>query len=180
MHQSLSEAIKEEKINKQKLAKKEKEYAQLTETFSKRLVQVYKTSPLGVVELLLSSDEWIYSTESDYFFNKLLKEFNMPSQKVWMGGEEDVGWVIGHPDIGPLVDNRFNIIQFDTREEAEEYFLNNTGFSSDAPREDWGVAPYSSLPEVWQQRITDEMREKFKEGMSLTKREDTGLLGSYA
>jgi len=35
-------------------------------------------------------------------------------------------------------------------------------------------------PEVWQQRITDEMREKFKEGMSLTKREQEGLLGSYA
>ena len=35
-------------------------------------------------------------------------------------------------------------------------------------------------PEVWQQRITDEMREKFKGGMSLTQREDTGLLGSYA
>jgi hypothetical protein len=124
--------------------------------------------------------KFIYDSKVPQFFNKLLKEFNVPSQKVWMGGEEDVGWVIGHPDIGPLVDNRFNIIQFDTREEAEEYFLNNTGFSSDAPREDWGVAPYSSLPEVWQQRITDEMREKFKEGMSLTKREDAGLLGSYA
>ena len=33
---------------------------------------------------------------------------------------------------------------------------------------------------ISQERITDEMRKKFKEGMSLTKREDTGLLGSYA
>ena len=104
----------------------------------------------------------------------------MPSQKVNLAGEDDVSWVISHTHIGPLADNNQNILQFETREEAEEYFLNNMGFGEDAPRTAWDVVQYSSTPEVWQQRITDEMREKFKEGISLTMKEDRGLLGSYA
>ena len=86
---------------------------------------------------------------------------------------------------------------FLTREEARDYRDAQTGIGSNAgvptgvganlgfpygwSWESMTIDPIDpDEPEVWQQRITDEMREKFKEGMSLTKREDAGLLGSYA
>ena len=122
--------------------------------------------------------QFIYDNKVPQFFKELLRGFKMPSKKVFIGGHEDSAWTL-HSDAGVLP------LKFKSREAAQSYLEKHDGqtgaFSGFAglPMEDWEISETTAL-DVWQQRITDEMREKFKEGMSLTKREDTGLLGSYA
>ena len=127
--------------------------------------------------------KFIYNNKAPQFFSKLLKGFKMPPTRV--GGESN-GYTITHPEYGWLESDTGGPMIFLTREEARDYRDaqtgrgSNLGFPYGWSWESMTVDPVEpDEPEVWQQIITDEMREKFKEGMSLTKREETGLLGSY-
>ena len=126
--------------------------------------------------------KFIYDNKAPQFFNKLLKEFKMPAARV---GGESRGYIIGHPERGFHFPESGEGV-FESEEEARDCIdrlIGNRKLSRSEIKywEEVSIDPVDpDEPEVWQQRITDEMREKFKEGMSLTKREQEGLLGSYA
>jgi len=128
--------------------------------------------------------QFIYDNKAPQFFNKLLKEFKMPSGRV---GGESKGYTIGNAGHGYHVpEGEYGPKIFESEKEARDYI--------DKKLETWGEpkTPAGDIifdskirywegmtidpvepdePEVWQQRITDEMREKFKEGISLTMKE---------
>jgi len=139
--------------------------------------------------------KFIYNNKAPQFFNKLLKEFNMPSGRV---GGEIRGYSIENEQTG-ILDEDGRTMVFESEKAARDYIAEQLKTWGNYTNEMEGYGEYGAWegqveywesmsveplapkePEVWQQRITDEMRKKFKEGMSLTKREDTGLLGSYA
>ena len=136
--------------------------------------------------------QFIYDNKAPQFYKELLKGFKMPPTRV---GGEIKGYTIGSPGHGYHVpEGEYGPTVFESKEAARDYIDKKLELWS-TPTDQYGgvfepkIRYWESMtvdpvepdePEVWQQRITDEMREKFKEGMSLTKREETGLLGSYA
>ncbi len=70
----LEKSIEKEKKSKHDLRKKEKQFQEINDQFTKRIIAIYKLSPIGVLDILLSNDNWVLNSEQSYFFSKLLKE----------------------------------------------------------------------------------------------------------
>jgi hypothetical protein len=132
--------------------------------------------------------KFIYNKKVPQFFKELLKGFKMPSTKV---GGEIKGYTIGQAEMGyleqdPAIAPLGGPMLFESREEARDYIDARVGTSvrtlhGSFDWENMTIEPIEpDEPEVWQQIITDEMRDKFKEGISLTMKEGGGLLGRYA
>ena len=74
IQKELEESIANEKKSKHELEQKEAEFDALSNQFSKRLVSIYKLSPVGLIDILLTDDDWVLNSDSAYFFSKILKE----------------------------------------------------------------------------------------------------------
>ena len=72
--QKLNTMVQKEKKAKKTLAGLESEFSQLRQSFEARIVQIHRVSPLGILELVLSPNDWILDAESSYFIKKVMQQ----------------------------------------------------------------------------------------------------------
>ncbi|MBA95232.1 MAG: hypothetical protein CMP21_05730 [Rickettsiales bacterium] len=70
----LESAIQDHKKVKRDLSILSKKETELNKAFSKRIRYLYKHSPLSIFDIMLSNDNWIYDTNSQYFFSLIIKK----------------------------------------------------------------------------------------------------------
>ena len=70
---NLRHAQEQEQKSRVKLSVLDDRFREKKTLFEKRLCELYKTESLGILDLLFSDKEFIFSIESDYFFDRLIK-----------------------------------------------------------------------------------------------------------
>jgi len=71
---ALEKAIKNQRAIKQELNTLTKKESSLNKAFTKRIRYLYKHSPLSLFDIMMSNENWIYDTHSDYFFSLIIKK----------------------------------------------------------------------------------------------------------
>jgi murein DD-endopeptidase MepM/ murein hydrolase activator NlpD len=71
---NLSLTTKKKKKTTKKISELKKEFKVKKESFSKRLLSIYKVPELGIIEFLFSSEDLIMATEAHYYFDLLLQQ----------------------------------------------------------------------------------------------------------